>query len=673
MAGGSSGRRVTAASLAVLATAVLVASGALLGLAAGPGEVVAALVVDVVALPAVVLGLVVAARLRTGAVGPLLVLAGLTALLNGTSDQYVAIAARDPALVPAPGLLVPTCQGLWVWWFVPIALLALVFPDGRFTGPRRTGLGGGLLLTAVLVSVFSTVEPGPYLPPVDRVGHPTWPVAVVAVAELVLLPALLALLAASATALVRRGRRATDPTLRAQVRWLGLAALWLPFTLILCWLSFATIGGADLAVIGLAGLYLSVPAATAVALLRHDLYDVDRAFATAVTWSALAAILLAVYSVAAVVGGLLIGQGSAPGAAAATAVCALVLAPLRTRMQRQVDRRVYPVRRAALAAVEDLRDRARDGLERPEHLEVRLRAALRDPDLRVGYRPPGVPGLVDADGRPLAARAERLVPVVLGGREIGALVAGENTARELLRELATAVALLVEVVCLRRELGAALEEAESSRARLLQVGYEERRRLERDLHDGAQQRLVSVGLSLRLAQRRLARGGPSPNHVGNDVDLDGVLDAAVAELGTAVAELRQIAQGLRPGCLDDGLVPALASLASGSPLPVDLDVDGAPAGAIADTTAVTAYYVVSEAVANAVKHATASRLTVALTDHDGRLHLRVTDDGRGGAGVTAGGGLGGLADRVAAAGGALRVHSAAGRGTEVAVELPCGS
>ena len=94
---------------------------------------------------------IVAARVRTGAVGPLLVLAGLAAALNGTSDQYVAIAARDRGAVPAPGLLVPVTQGLWVWWFVPFALLALVFPDGRFTGRRRVGVGGGLVVTAVLM------------------------------------------------------------------------------------------------------------------------------------------------------------------------------------------------------------------------------------------------------------------------------------------------------------------------------------------------------------------------------------------------------------------------------------------------------------------------------------------------------------------------------------------
>ena len=120
--------------------------------------------------------------------------------------------------------------------------------------------------------------------------------------------------------------------------------------------------------IGLAGLYLSVPAATAIAMLRHDLYDVDRAFSATMTWTVLAGALLAVYAAAVFAGGVLFGGGSAPVAAAATAVCAVALAPLRVRLQRRVDRRVYPARQAALSAVTALRDRARDGLERPEQL-----------------------------------------------------------------------------------------------------------------------------------------------------------------------------------------------------------------------------------------------------------------------------------------------------------------
>ena len=167
--------------------------------------------------------------------------------------------------------------------------------------------------------------------------------------------------------------------------------------------------------------------------------------------------------------------------------------------------------------------------------------------------------------------------------------------------------------------------------------------MERDLHDGAQQRLVSLGMQLRLAQRHLDDG---------TVDVDELLDESVAELGTAVAELRQIAHGLRPSSLDDGLPAALSNLVRSLPMTVDMDVDDSP---LPDAVATTAYYVASEAITNAVKHAEATRIGSGRR-RDGQLLVRVTDDGCGGARL---GLRSGLADRVAALGGSLRVASPA--------------
>ena len=182
--------------------------------------------------------------------------------------------------------------------------------------------------------------------------------------------------------------------------------------------------------------------------------------------------------------------------------------------------------------------------------------------------------------------------------------------------------------------------------------------MERDLHDGAQQRLVSLGMQLRLAQRHLDDG---------TVDVDELLDESVAELGTAVAELRQIAHGLRPSSLDDGLPAALSNLVRSLPMTVDMDVDDGP---LPDAVATTAYYVASEAIANAVKHAEATRIELRVVRRDGHLLVRVTDDGCGGARL---GLRSGLADRVAALGGSLSVASPVGRGTEVEAALPCAS
>jgi signal transduction histidine kinase len=250
----------------------------------------------------------------------------------------------------------------------------------------------------------------------------------------------------------------------------------------------------------------------------------------------------------------------------------------------------------------------------------------------------------------------------LGGAGIGTLRA--RGSRELLREVATASALLVEVVRLRVELSGALRDVESSRSRLLEVSYQERRRLERDLHDGAQQRLVALGMALRLGQRHLDDGR---------TDVSGLLDQAVAELGTAVAELRQIAHGLRPSSLDDGLVNALTMMVGRVPVPITLDLHPElGCENLPDVVATTAYYVASEAVVNAVRHAAAATIGLRVARDAAALTVQVSDDGPGGATLRPGAGLAGLADRVAAAGGGLRLTSTLGNGTLVEAVLPCG-
>ncbi|HET7822153.1 MAG TPA: histidine kinase, partial [Ornithinibacter sp.] len=230
-----------------------------------------------------------------------------------------------------------------------------------------------------------------------------------------------------------------------------------------------------------------------------------------------------------------------------------------------------------------------------------------------------------------------------------------------LPELVEASALLIEMGRLRIEVTAALRDVEASRSRLVRAGYEERRRLELDLHDGAQQRLVSLGMSLRLAQRHLDDG---------TVDVDQVLDGAVAEIGTAVVELRQIAHGLRPSSLDDGLAAALENLSRNTPVPVGLDLQ---ADDLPDDVSTTAYFVASEAVANAVKHAGAGSIAMSVRRCDGAVRVSVRDDGCGGAVARPGSGLAGLRDRVSALGGTLGIRSDPGLGTEVEAVLPCES
>lgn len=659
-------QRWTAYVLAAIAagTAALACSWSLTWL--GTAAVLPLAAGVLILLPVVALGVLVATRRPGNPVGLLLVAAGAIPMsivvLEWVFGQIWTVA---PEALPRWGTLVVAAdQGSWMWLYVPGALLMLLFPDGHLPSPRWRWVAAGLVAVPVVFGVLTALGPGAFQPPfegLDRGGIPSLPGWVRGV-SIVLLPVFLGLLVASAASMIVRRRRSTDPVLRAQVRWFALGAIFLPVALLLCWLSYLLLGTPDLGFLILMATPLALAVATVIALLRHDLYDVDKTFALVVTYTVISAVLLGVFTAINVVLGLLLGGGSTLAAVLATAVCALALVPLRTRLQHFISRRVYPQRSEVLDAIASLWKGTDAGTRPPEDLQAVLRAAMGDQDLLVGFRVPGRPGLVDPSGTPIEVESPRAVPVRLGETVIGILLPGSTTAsRELLHEVAREIAPLIEVVRLRRELADAVRETEASRRRLLMAGYEERQRLQRNLHDGAQQRLVSLGMSLRLAQRHLPPGSE---------DLDGLLDQAVAELGTSVAELRAIAHGLGPATLGGGLAPALHTLAIAVPLVVDLELqcDGVP-----DEVATTAYYVASEALANTVKHAGASHAFVGAQQGGGALTLTVSDDGRGGASAERGSGLAGLADRVAAAGGRLEVDSAAGVGTTIRAVIPCAS
>jgi signal transduction histidine kinase len=371
--------------------------------------------------------------------------------------------------------------------------------------------------------------------------------------------------------------------------------------------------------------------------------------------------LLSVFTAVDLLAGLALVHSAPVVAVAATAVCAVLLAPARGRLQHRIDRWLYPARKAAYTAIDDLHRDTVAARARPEQLQSRLREALHDPELMVGYLFPKDGQIVDADGTILDPHAlDRSVDISLGHEQIGVLSAGSRLSPELLRDTAARATPLVELVRLRLELRRALHDVEESRSRLLRAGYEERVRLERDLHDGAQQRLVSLGLTLRLAQRRLPLG---------KVDVSGVLDQAVTELGTIVSELRQLAHGIRPSCLDDGLAPALSSLVRSTPIPITLQVKTSELDPDVETTA---YYVAAEAVTNAIKHADAQHIALEVETREGVLHVRIADDGNGQAAVREGSGLAGLSDRIGAQGGTLAIRSG-DVGTVIEAALPCVS
>jgi signal transduction histidine kinase len=316
--------------------------------------------------------------------------------------------------------------------------------------------------------------------------------------------------------------------------------------------------------------------------------------------------------------------------------------------------------------------------EEPGSLREALADALGDRSLMLVYWRSSVGGYVTFDGRPVelpVPGSDRAVTEVVAprspiegsgaGRRIGAIIHDASLQEDeaaLVRAVAASTALALDNERLEAELRARVAELQSSRTRLLEVSMFERRRLERDLHDGAQQRLVALSLQLGMAQRRL-----------QDADAesaDTLLGAARDELGRALEELRELARGIHPAVLTDrGLGPALESLAERAPLPVDLTE--MPADRLPPPVEAAAYFVVAEALTNVVKYADAHHASVRVSRDDSYAVVEVRDDGVGGADPATGTGLRGLADRVAALDGRLEVDSPTGRGTTVRAEIPC--
>jgi signal transduction histidine kinase len=272
----------------------------------------------------------------------------------------------------------------------------------------------------------------------------------------------------------------------------------------------------------------------------------------------------------------------------------------------------------------------------------------------------------DAAGQavPLSDDPRRVTVIREDGEPVAALVHDPSLReeQELLDAVSAAAAIAVRTGRLQAQLRATVDELHGSRARVLEAGQRERQRLERDLHDGAQQRLVALSLSLGVLQTRLD-GDPGSAEL---------LAAARTEIATSLDELRDLAHGLHPAVVTGhGLAVALESLAARAPVPVRLTVD--LPGRVKDAAVeVAAYYVVCEALTNIGKHADASSATVDVAERNGTLIIEVTDDGRGGADAERGSGLRGLADRVEALEGRLRVWTPVGGGTLVRAELPCG-
>ena len=304
----------------------------------------------------------------------------------------------------------------------------------------------------------------------------------------------------------------------------------------------------------------------------------------------------------------------------------------------------------------------------PGDLRGLLARTLADPSVDIVYPLDGTDRWVGSDGTPARLPAPgtghgaRQVTVVeRDSRPLAGLIHDPALDPQLVRGVAAAAGMSIENERLHAQVRAQLDEVRASRARIVAAGDEQRRRVERDLHDGAQQRLLSLALALHTARRQLSAGQVEA--------LADTLARANEELRLAIDELRELARGIHPTILTDaGLGPALQSLADRAS--IDVKVEEVPDGRFPATIEATAYFVVSEALTNVARHAAGSSATIEVGYHDGVLTVEVVDTGPGGADPGLGSGLRGLQDRVAAAGGRLTVTSPAGEGTTVRAELP---
>lgn len=300
----------------------------------------------------------------------------------------------------------------------------------------------------------------------------------------------------------------------------------------------------------------------------------------------------------------------------------------------------------------------------PETMQDALARTLRDPSVQLVYRLPDEGGYVDALGRPATLPADdgpqTATFVERDGEELAAIVHDRALLEhpQLVEAVVAAARLALDNERLQAQLRAQLQELRSSRARLVRAADSERRRLERDLHDGAQQRLLALGLALNLLRSRTS-----------DDDSRALLDEAEQELTQALQELRELARGIHPAVLTDhGLASAARTLAARSTVPVAVTANGARFPAAVETAG---YYLIAEALTNITRYARASRAWITIAREQGLARIEVGDDGVGGADPTRGTGLAGLSDRIGALDGRVAVDSPPGGGTTISAEIPC--
>jgi signal transduction histidine kinase len=457
---------------------------------------------------------------------------------------------------------------------------------------------------------------------------------------------------------------------------------WLTFALVIVFLSlakgFLTSGFGDIVE---AIDYAVIATAVGVAILKYHLWDIDVVINKTLVFGGLAVFITAVY-VAVVVGlGALVGLGGQPNlglSIVATAVVAIAFAPVRQRVQRWANRLVYGKRATPYEALSGLAERMSKAYAGDEALAEMARLAGQATGatgatvwLRVGGSmvprgswPDGrvVQANGVGDGAPATVVQATVVPVTQGGETLGSIALDRPEGQPLKPEESRLLGSLAAQAGLALRNVGLIDDLRASRLRLIEAQDDERRRLERNIHDGAQQRLVALAVRFNMAQRLLP-----PD---DDADRAAVEDLA-DQTKAALDDLRNLARGIYPPLLADrGLVDALEAQAARSPIPAEVFAVGI--GRYAQATESAAYFCCLEAMQNVSKYAHASRVLIRLQGSDGQIAFEVQDDGVGFDPATTprGSGLTNIADRLAALGGELEVRSAPGQGVTVAGRLP---
>ena len=651
------------------------------------------------------LGALIVRRVRNP-IGWLLLAAGVGLGLMGLFNAYAMLGIiTHPGAVPAPQQVGAVSE----WLFFPVvAVLAcafLLFPTGTLRSRRwRPVVVLNFLVTGLLMIVFILVPrlvalPAPggvsltYQNPfgIPGIGSALAGTAMNNFNSLTLLSVLF--LGAGALSLVLR-YRAGDGELRRQINWVALTGAAFALVQLVAIAGIVADHGklppitvaayAASAVIGLLGF----PAAITVGILKYRLYEIDVIINRAVVYGLVSAGLTAVYAAIVLGIGALAGQQNSPGLTIAAAVAvALLFQPARERARRVANRLVYGERATPYQVLSDFADDMAEQLDYDKAVAkmvtvlasatgaIQAEAWVRvGPELRAvtiwpdGSSPRAALPLADGEQLPAFEAASRAVAVRHGDELLGALALLKPRNEpvtmaedKLLQHLASQAGLVFRNGRLTAELQATIEELTASRRRLVEAQDEERRKIERNLHDGAQQQLVALSIQLGLLQ-------DSADDAASVRQLAPELQKSAR---AALDDLRALARGIYPPLLaDQGLVHALHAQAGKTVVPVTIEADGIQR--YPQDVEATVYFCALEALQNVAKYADASRADVCLSCSGGSLQFTITDDGTGfdTAGARHGTGLQGMADRLAALGGTLHLRSQPGQGTTVSGRLP---